>query len=91
MPFALATMMYSREVRPHRQLAFRWLLLPLTHPESQCKEVIRRPEGNSTETFSPQPPEQGAKEWRGRGEEGRGEGSDFVSGNKNSNPASPKP
>lgn len=65
MPFALAIMRYSRDVRPHRQLALRWLSLPLTHPESHCKEVIPRPEGKSTETFSPQLPELGAKEWRG--------------------------
>lgn len=65
MPFALAIMVYSRDVRPHRQLALRWLSLPLTHPESYCKEVIPRPEGNSTETFSSQLPEQGAKEWKG--------------------------
>lgn len=79
--------MYSRDVR---QLALHWLSLPLTHPESYCKEVIPRPEGKSTEIFSSLLPEQGAKEWRG-GMGGVGEGRDLVSGNKNSNPASPKP
>lgn len=86
MPFALAIMMYSRDVRPHSQLALRWPSLPLTHPESHCTEVVLRPEGNSTETFSPQLPEQGAK---GGGEAGGG--GNLVSENKNSNPASPKP
>lgn len=56
----------GRRVRPHRQRALRRPSLPLTHPESHCKEVVPRPEGNSTDTFSPQLPEQGAKEWRGR-------------------------
>ena len=42
--------------------------LSLTHPESRCKEVVPR---QGTETLSPRLPEQGAKEWRGRG---RGEG-----------------
>lgn len=72
MPFAGAIMMYSREVRSHKQLALRWLSLPLTHPESLSKEVILRPEGNRTATCSPQLPEQGAKEWRGRGGGGGG-------------------
>lgn len=48
------------------------------------------PEGNGPEALSLQTPELGAEEWRGKGR-GRGRGLDLVSGNKNSNPASPKP
>lgn len=51
-----------------------------------------QPEGNRTETLAPPPEEQGAEEWRGKGRgSSRGRGADFVSGNKNSNPASTKP
>lgn len=85
-------MMYSRDVRPPRQLALHQPSLPLADPQSttgHSKAVVSKPEGNRTETFSPQLPEQGAEEWRGKG--GGGVGNDFVSGNKNSNPASPKP
>lgn len=75
-------------VRPHRQLALHWSSTPLTHPEPHCREVVLRPKGKSAETFSPQFPERGAKEWRGQEERGD-EGTLFLE--TNSNPASPKP
>ena len=61
--------------------------LSLTHPESRCKEVVPRPEGKALRHSLPGSQNKGQRNGGG----GEGGGGDFVSGNKNSNPASPKP
>lgn len=84
MPFAQAIMMYSPTSGPTGSQPSTGRH-SLSHTPSHCKEVVWSPWGTAL-IYSPPLPEQGAKEWKERGE-GKGVG-DFVSGNKNSNPAS---